>query len=250
MPAPMKLGKAISMEKFKRKVLNKFLQIIRQGYYSVVSSDTSEYPQAQVTSNKKATLVTRLSTYGICANPPKDAHVEMFQSQGQESTKFGIFNDFLRRKKGLAEGECALYNTLTGAIVCMKADGSIAIESDTSIDGKAPVINIEADTEANVTAPTINANATTVNIIASSEVNVTAPEVNVVASVKAIIDSPAVELGDGALEKLVNKVGMLTYNGHDHQYQLPAVGAGLVATGAPNQLMVEGTDTTDKTKGS
>lgn len=238
------------MERFKRKVLNKFLQIIRQGFYSVVSSDISEYPQAQVTSNGKATLTTRSSTYGICANPPKDSHVLMLQSQGQESTKFGIFNDFLRRKKGLAEGECALYNTLTGAIVYMKADGSIAIESDTSIDAAAPVINIDADTEVNVTAPTINANATTVNVIASSEVNVTAPEVNVTASTKAIIDSPDVELGDGALEKLVNKVGMLTYNDHDHTSILSANPIGAQVSSKPNQLMVEDTDTTTETTAS
>ena len=135
------------MKRFKEKVLNKFLQIIRQAYSSVVSPDTSEYPQGQVTSNGKATKITRLSTYGIIANPPLDSHVLMFQNQGQESTKFGIYNDFLNRKKNLAEGECALYNTLTGAIVYMKADGSIAIESDTSIDAQAPVINIDADTE-------------------------------------------------------------------------------------------------------
>jgi len=239
------------MERFKRNIFNKFLQIIRQAYYSVVSSDISEYPQAQVTSNGKPTLITRLSTYGVVANPPLDSHVLMCQSQGQESTKFGIFNDFLRRKKGLAEGECALYNTLTGAIVYMKADGSIAIESDTSIDTETPVVNIDADTEVNVTAPTINANATTVNIIASSEVNVTAPEVNVTASVKAILNSPVVELGDGgapALEKLMNKVAMGKFNIHRHKYV-----AGTILnqdSGTPNVLMVEDTDTTKDTTAS
>lgn len=145
-----------------KRLYNKFLQMIRQAYYSVISSDTSEYPQAQVVSNGKATNIVRLSTYGIFGNPPKDSHVLMLQSQGQESTKFGIFNDMIRRKKGLSEGECGLYNTLTGAIVYMKEDGSILIESPTVVDVKAPVINAEA---------------TTVNITGSAAINLEAPAI-------------------------------------------------------------------------
>ena len=134
----------------------------------------------------------------------------------------------------------------------MKEDGSIAIESDTSIDGKAPVVNIEADTEVNVTAPTIN-------VIASTEVNVTAPTINAIAddiivdadnatitaSVKAVVDSPIVELGDGTIEKLLNKTGMGKYNGHRHTSS--AIG---FPTSLPDTLMVEDTDTTTDTKAS
>ncbi len=142
-------------DKTKQKMHNKFLQIIRQAFYSVVSSDTSEYPQAQVTSNGKATNITKLSTYGVCANPPKGSHVLMFQNQGQESTKFGIFNDFINRKRGLKEGEVALFNTLTGAMVFMKADGSIAIESDLAVDVQAPMVNVVASVSVNIEAPLI-----------------------------------------------------------------------------------------------
>lgn len=138
-----------------KKLYNKFLQMIRQAYYSVVSDDTSEYPQAQVTSNGKATNVTRLSTYGVFGNPPLGAHVLMFQSQGQESTKFAIFNDMTGRKKGTKEGECGLFNSLTEAIVYLKKDGSIAIESNVSVDVTAPEINAVATTAINLTAPTI-----------------------------------------------------------------------------------------------
>ena len=218
------------IEKFKRKVLNKFLQIIRQAYATVVSSDTSEYPQGQVTSNGKPTLVTRLSIYGIVANPPLDSHVLMLQSQGQESTKFGVYNDFLRRKKELTEGECALYNTLTGAIVYMKADGSIVIDSpDESVD-------ISANTEITATAPVVN-------VIAATEVKIVTP--------KAIIESGNIELGDGgapALEKLINETGMALINSHTHTYNAgPVPGA---TTTPPTQQMATDTDTTKDTKAS
>ena len=209
------------IEKFKRKVLNKFLQIIRQAFVSVVLSDTSEYPISQVTSNGKATLVTRVSTYGVFGNPPLDSHVLMFQSQGQESTKFGLFNDFLRRIKTEAPGECGLHNTLTDAIVYLKEDGTLAIESNVSVD---------------VTAPTVN-------IISSTEVKVVTP--------KAIIESGDIELGDGgapALEKLLNETAMILINSHTHTYNAgPVPGA---ATTPPNQQMVADTDTTKDTKAS
>ncbi len=147
-----------------QKLYNKFLQMIRQAFYSVVSPDTSQYPQAQVTSNGKATNVTRLSTYGVFGNPPLGAHVLMFQSQAQEAVKFAIFNDMIGRKKGLSEGECGLFNSLTEAIVYLKEDGSIAIESSVFVDVQAPEINAVATVQANVTAPAIVLNgAVTIN---------------------------------------------------------------------------------------
>lgn len=253
------------------KIWNKFRQLIRQAYYSLVSDDTSEFPQGQVTSNGKATNIVRMSVYGVFGNAPKDSHVLMFQNQGQESTKFGIFNDFLRRKKTEGEGECGLFNTLTGAIVYMKEDGSIAIESATSIDGKAPVVNIDADTEVNINAPTINANGTTINVIGTSEVNVNAPTVNVdattvevnattaeinadtvdvnadnanvTASVKATVDAPDIELGTGIFRKLLNLLAMIVFNTHTH-----ISGFAGFPTTVPTQQMVEDTDTTSETK--
>ncbi|MBW1642526.1 MAG: phage baseplate assembly protein [Deltaproteobacteria bacterium] len=58
------------------------------------------------------------------------------------------------------------------------------------------------------------------------------------------IDGSTVDIGDttGALEKLLNKLAMIIYNGHTHNDPVAGV------TGVPNTLMVEDTDTTIKTK--
>lgn len=108
-------------------MLRKFYNIIKQGYVSLVNDDSLAYPSAQYTQNKKAGKFTRLSVYGICSNPPKDSHILLFSSQGQESVKFGIINDFINRKKNLKEGECGLLNTKTGTIVFLSEDSKIAI---------------------------------------------------------------------------------------------------------------------------
>jgi len=60
---------------------------------------------------------------------------------------------------------------------------------------------------------------------------------------KVAIDSSGnVEIGAGSFQALVNKAGMDQYNDHDHPY-----GSG-GTTGKPNQLMVDGTHTTEDTK--
>jgi phage gp45-like len=117
-------------------MLRKLKQIIRQAVISFLTDDTEAYPIFQVTSNQKATDVIRLSTYGIFGMPPLDSHVVLFSSQGQEAVKFGIANDFLRRKKGLKEGECGLLNTLTGTFIFLREDGKIEINADIISSGE------------------------------------------------------------------------------------------------------------------
>lgn len=105
---------------------NKILNMIKQGWVSLITDDSNPYPQAQATVNKRPTKFIRLSTYGVFGNPPKDSHVVLFSSQGNESNKFGIINDFLRRKK-VKEGECGLLNTLTGKYLYLKENGNLEI---------------------------------------------------------------------------------------------------------------------------
>ena len=119
--------------------------IIRQAVISVVSDDSEAYPKAQATANGKATDITRLSVYGLCSNPPLDSHVLMISSQAQEAVKFGVINDFLRRKKNLKEGEVALFNCITGAFVYLKADGSIEVESTLKVSVTAPETEINGN---------------------------------------------------------------------------------------------------------
>ena len=67
---------------------------------------------------------------------------------------------------------------------------------------------------------------------------------------EAVLQAALVNLGTGAFEKLMNEIAMNLINNHTHQYILPAVGAGFVPTGKPNQQMVAGTHTTTQTKAS
>ncbi len=211
-----------------KKLYNKFLQMIRQAYYSVVSDDTSEYPQAQVTSNGKATNITRLSTYGVFGNPPLGAHVLMFQSQGQESTKFAIFNDMTGRKKGVKEGECGLFNTLTEAIVYLKEDGSIAIESNVSVDVQAPVINAVASASIKAEAPVIDVEGTTVNVLGSAAINIEAPAITLKGAV--VVDGAIGGVASGPLSAPNGVIiGGLDLGTHIHG----GVTTGLGNTGGP-----------------
>jgi hypothetical protein len=138
-----------------QKINQKFLNIIKQAYYSLVDSDISAYPVGQAVTSQKPMKFTRLSVYGVCSNPPKDSHIVMFNSQGQESVKFGILNDFLNRKKGLKEGEVAIINTKTQTTFFLNENGEIDIVNAAKvnvIEGEVNVIN--GDT--NITNGNIN----------------------------------------------------------------------------------------------
>jgi len=114
--------------------MSRILQMIKQGYTSLVNSDSDDYPKAQATSNQKVSDFVRMSVYGICSNPPSNSHILLLSSNGDESNKFGFQNDFLARKKDLKEGEVALYNTLTESFVVMNENGDVDVE--------APNVNI------------------------------------------------------------------------------------------------------------
>ena len=120
---------------------------IKQSVVSALTDDSEAYPRVKVEYNGKTTNAVRLSPYGLDSNPPKDAFCLLLSSQGQESVKFGLISDFLNRKKGLAEGETVLYNTVTGDYVFLKSDGSIEIVNTSggnikiASDGKISVLN-------------------------------------------------------------------------------------------------------------
>ena len=114
-------------------MLRRILQMIKQAVITLVTSDTSAYPQGQAEYNGKITNYTRLSPYGLDSNPPVGSSVILLSSQGQEAVKFGIASDFLGRKKELKEGEVALYNTLTQSLVLLKENGDIEISTSNLI---------------------------------------------------------------------------------------------------------------------
>lgn len=75
-----------------------------------------------------------------------------------------------------------------------------------------------------------------IEITAPDRVTINAPRVRVVSD-RVDVLSDDVRLGTGMLEKLMNLTAMLVYNSHTHGG----------SSNMPNEQMVEGTDTTDKT---
>jgi phage gp45-like len=133
-------------------MMRKILNMMRQGFVSLISNDSEPYPIAQATVNGKPTQFTRLSIYGICSNPPKNSHVFLMSSQGQEAVKFGVLNDFLNRKKNLKEGEVAIINTKTGAFILLKENGDIDIESaNTNYTGNIKIVG-DLDVDGDIAA--------------------------------------------------------------------------------------------------
>lgn len=167
----------------------KILAIIKQAVVSLVTDDTSPYPQGQATYNGKPTNHTRLSPYGLVSNPPKDSWVLLLSSMAQSAVKFGIASDMLRRIKGLKEGECGLYNTLTQSFILLLENGDCSADIKgnvlvnatgnltATIDGD---ISATAGGDITANAPTgdINASAENVNATATTEINLTAPLIN------------------------------------------------------------------------
>lgn len=129
----------------------KLLQKIKQAFSCCPGTDQDEYPKGQCGYNGKTSYFVRLLPYGLASLEPQGAFVLLLNSQGQESTKFGIPSAMALRKKGLQQGEVAIYNSVTGVWVFLKADGTVEVNADTKIIGDLHVTgNTQIDGDLNV----------------------------------------------------------------------------------------------------
>jgi phage baseplate assembly protein V len=117
------------------KKLVKFTQMIKQAFISLVTDDSTAYPQGQAGYNNKTTDYVRLSPYGLDSNPPAGSFILLLSSQSQEAVKFGVQSDFINRFKNLKAGEVALYNTLTQSVIHLKENGDIEIDCKNNLIG-------------------------------------------------------------------------------------------------------------------
>jgi phage baseplate assembly protein V len=67
------------------------------------------------------------SLYGLVHNPPIGCQVLLLPQSGQESNCIGLPDLPASRKKGLASGEVAIVNYLTGSYVLFKQNGDIEV---------------------------------------------------------------------------------------------------------------------------
>ena len=126
----------------------KILQKIKQAFSCCPGDDSDYYPLGQCSYNKKTAYFTRLLPYGISSLEPEGSFVLIINSQGHESVKYGIPSAMMDRFKGLKEGEVALYNSITGVYVFLKEDGTVEINTNTTIDGDLDItgnLNVSGD---------------------------------------------------------------------------------------------------------
>lgn len=144
--------------------MRKLYNLIKSAYLTLTNDDTSSYPTAQAGYKGKVANFIRLSPYGLDSNPPKGSMVLLLSAYGQESNKFGISSDVIRRRSGLKDGEVAVYNTVTGSLIHLKADGSITVSassvniesSDVTIDDIGWKTHVHTDPQGGKTGPPEN----------------------------------------------------------------------------------------------
>lgn len=198
----------------------KLFKIIKQAFISAVNSDGTAYPTAQATYNEKATDVVRLSSYGLCSNPPTGSLALLLSSNGQEAVKYAVIDDMQNRFKNLAEGEVVLFNYETGNYVYLKNDGEILINTDGDIKAVAGG-NIEATAGGSIEAT------------ASSSATVTAPTITLAGNV--VIQGSLTQTGgsassfSGSTTMPSASIGGLNFGSHKHT----GVDAGTDTSGGP-----------------
>lgn len=127
------------------------LQKIKQAFSSTPGDDSQPYPRGECGYSGKIANYVRILPYGLSSLEPQGYFILLFNSQGQEAVKFGIPSAMKNRLKNLSQGEVAIYNSVTGHYVYIKADGSVEINTDTLIDGDLTVTgNVQIDGNLNV----------------------------------------------------------------------------------------------------
>lgn len=146
----------------------KILQLIRQAFSKAPGKDDTPYPTGTCKYNGKEATFIRLLPYGLSSLEPAGTFILLANSQGQEAVKFGIPSAMTNRLKNLSEGEVALYNSVTGVYILIRADDSIEINSDTMIDGNVSIngnLNVSGTLSVTgaATMSTITCDAITIN---------------------------------------------------------------------------------------
>ena len=106
-------------------------RIIRQGRISEVT-DTEAHSRAVVEYLGAQTEVVLLQPYGFSANPPVGSLGTIFQSNGDQGTKYAMVNDPLNRFRNLAPGEVKVGNYGHASSIYFNDQQQIVIETGSS----------------------------------------------------------------------------------------------------------------------
>lgn len=143
--------------------------------------DSQDLRFATVSMFGKDQRVMLFTPYGLLHNPPASSMALIWSQNGQESNGIGMADDPRNRPlKGLAEGEVALSNYITGNYIYFDEAGlcTISVEdlnivaaNDISISGEN--ITITANSDFSVTAETMGLEATTTMDLDATTINIT-----------------------------------------------------------------------------
>lgn len=164
---------------------------------SAAADDSKKMQSLQISllSDETKDDVERFQNYGFTSVPFEGAEACTVFVGGDRDHGIVIAVDDRRyRLKGLEAGEVAMYTDQDDKIV-LKRDGTIEVVSSTEVKVTTKTATVTAETAVNITTK----NAT------------------ITAETKAVINAPLIELGDSALEAVVNGETFKTlYNAHTH----------------------------------
>lgn len=113
------------------------------------------------------------SLYGLVHNPPAGCQVLLLPQNGQESNSIGLPDLPGSRLMGLASGEVAIVNYLTGSHVILKANGDIEVTTTAGNLVANIVGNMTATVTGNITATAAQINLN--GVIIDGAGNITTP---------------------------------------------------------------------------
>lgn len=126
----------------------KAVRAVKTAIVSLVTDDTTTWPQAQLAFNGVATTAVRINPYGISSNPPLNGYAILLSPHDREGHQLALIDAPTKRFKELKEGEVKIGNYLTQAFVFFDQQGNLNIDTDGNIIARAGG-NVEVDCEGN-----------------------------------------------------------------------------------------------------
>lgn len=191
----------------------------------------------------------------------KSAEEHFFEIDDEaESSTWSVKNSFLwllDQKNKLMKGETPDGRRLTfddqNQAMTMESPDGQTFKFDTSetlLEDTQHDINVKGSQAVNVDAVSDSIHVykakLTLNVDDDWTANLKAA-LKLLVTGKVVIDSAQVEIGQGNLQKLMNKIAMDAFNTHSHNYLLPLHPIGNAVTTPPLVPLIEGTHTTTAT---
>lgn len=114
---------------------------------ALFTKDSGRFQRVRCAFFGKQQDLTMLNIYGIAFNPPANSFGVAFSANGYDDNVFVIVDKPESRFSGLAPGEVKIGNQSLSpkTYIHFKADGSIEIKANTTLNIIAPTINVTGD---------------------------------------------------------------------------------------------------------